>query len=54
MWYGVDSFSLFSWELQEKGMMNIAAMFSLSLETKVYRSEGEEAKRLKVMLASLR
>jgi hypothetical protein len=43
MRYGVDSFSPFSWEPQEEGMMNIAARFSLSSETKVYQSEGEEA-----------
>jgi hypothetical protein len=30
MWYGVDIFSLSSWEPQEEGMMNIAARFSLS------------------------
>jgi hypothetical protein len=43
MQYGVDSFSLSSWEPQEEDMMNIATRFSLSLETKVCRSGEEEA-----------
>jgi hypothetical protein len=42
MRYGVDSFSPSSWEPQEEGMMNIAAMFFLS---KKPRFVGQERKK---------
>jgi hypothetical protein len=54
MWYGVDSFSLSSWEPQEKGMMNIAARFSLSIKPRFIDPKGKKPIRLKVMPPSLR
>jgi hypothetical protein len=53
MRYGVDSFSPSSWEPQEEGMMNIAAMFSLSKKPRYVDQERKKPIRLKVMLASL-
>jgi hypothetical protein len=54
MRYGVDSFSPSSYEPQEKGMMNIAARFSLSKKPRFIDPKGKKPIRLKVMPASLR
>jgi hypothetical protein len=42
MQHGVDSFSPSSWEPQEKGMMNIAARFSLSKKPRFIDPKGKK------------
>jgi hypothetical protein len=42
MRHGVDIFSPSSWEPQEEGMMNIAAMFSLSKKPRFVDQERKK------------
>jgi hypothetical protein len=48
---GVDSFTPFSWEPQEKGMMSTAASFSLRKKPRFIKSRKKSILQ-KVMLAS--